>query len=113
MKTDRTLSMATVRLGKRQYGVVAADAAADAGESLTRRVVARTATETVCVTEFDRWRIREGRTQRGLVVPRRFTRNWISHAKVALKDDVSGALFKWSLIASTEEEHQTAGLVLS
>jgi hypothetical protein len=113
MKSDRTFSIPTVRLSKRKYGIVAANATTNAREGLTRRIVARAATETICITEFDDWRICEGGRQRRLVIVRRSARNWESLAGVALEDDVSRTLFEWVLTTATEEECQTAGLVSS
>ena len=97
--------MAAVSLGKRERGIIAADATTNASEVLTRFVVAWAATEAVRIAELDQWRIRERRTQRGLVVPCRLSRNWKSHAKVALKDDVAGSLFILLFAATAEEEY--------
>jgi len=114
VKSDWTLSIATVRLGKRKGGIVAANASTNAGEGFARRIVARTAAETVCLAELDEWRVHEGRCQLRLVVIRCFTWNWESHAGVALEDDSSRTVFEWLLTAAgTEEEWQAAGLVLS
>lgn len=105
MEADRALSIAAVGLGKRECGIVAADATADAGKGLTRRIVARAAAETVCVTKLDHGRIREGRTQRGLVVPRRFSRDRESFTSVALEDNVAGSLLILFFGTTAEEKH--------
>jgi hypothetical protein len=104
--------MPAVRLGERECGIVAANATTDAGESLTRCIIARTPTEAVCVTELDQWRILERRTKWRLVRICSFSWNRVSHASVALEDDVSGTAFRLSS-ATTKEESQTARLVLS
>jgi hypothetical protein len=94
MKSDRTLPIPTIRLSERECGVVAANATPNTGKGLTRRVVTRTATETIRITELYDRRIREWSSQWRLVVIGRFAWYWKPLAGVALKDDVSLTFFE-------------------
>jgi hypothetical protein len=105
--------MATIRLRERERGIIAADTATNARESLTRCVVARAPTKAVCVAELDQRCILERRTQRWLVVPRCLARHWKSLASVALEDDIAGTVFRLLVTATAEEKCETARLVLS
>jgi hypothetical protein len=104
--------MSAVRLSKQQCSIVATYATANAGESLTRRVVTRTPAKTVCVTKLDQWRILERRTERRLICVCSIPWFRVSYTEIPLEDDVSGTTFECSS-AITEEERQTACLVLS
>jgi hypothetical protein len=102
----------TLLFGEGESGVIAADATTDASKWLALSEIARSTTETICVAEFDNWCIREGRGQRGLVVPSRLSWLWEPDTEVALEADVAGALLMLLGVAATEEEGEAAGLVL-
>jgi hypothetical protein len=104
--------MATIRLRKREYSIVAANTTTNASERLAGGVVARASTKAVCVTELDKWCILERRTQRRLVVPCCLAGYWVPHPCVALKDDSPGTLFIFFFTAAAEKKRETACLIL-
>ena len=62
VKANRTPSVSSAGLREGKGGIVAADATTDTGKGLTGSEVAGSATQTICITKGDDWRIREGST---------------------------------------------------
>lgn len=113
MESNRTLPMPAIRLLKLQSCIVAANASSDARECLSGSKVAGAATKAICVPELDQGRIRERGSKWGLVGVSSLAGNRVSHANVALEDDVAWALLVLFLAAAPKEECKAAGLVLS
>jgi len=114
VEAHRAVSIAAVALCEREGGIVAADATTDAGKGFTLRIVARAATETISIAKLNDWRIRKRGSQRGLIVPRRFSWNGEPDTEIACEADVARSIFKlFCFAAAAEEKSQAAGFILS
>lgn len=92
VESNRAFVPASVVLGELQRRVVAANASSNASKSLALFVVAWATTETVGIAEKDLRRVGEGSSQHWLVVVGSLAGDRERNTRVALEDDVAGAL---------------------